>query len=429
MGNSASKKGGGAASAGSAAATSGGAAGGARTIPSVFRDTYSDLPTLQADLRKAGLESSNLIFAIDATKSNEWTGKKSFGGRSLHATAPGELNPYQQVLSIIGETCSAFDEDNILPAYIFGSAGTNDHSLMSLVPGDRPCYGIGQVLQAYSQVIPHVRLAGPTSFAPAIRKAIEITVANGNAYHILIIIADGQITRSCELGAEELSPQEEDTIKAVQEASQYPLSIIVVGVGDGEDGADPWAMMRSLDDRIPGRKVDNLQFVPFNELLAAVQRSCGHLDPASLKKSMECTFALNALMEVPGQYKAFGSLKMMGATGCAPKTTYAPRVRVLDPPVMPTLTLPSAPAPAAAAMPSAPIASPPIAAAGGVGVGAAAGTAAPYAAAPSVMAVSDGKGGTIVILSGGPGAPVAPPPPAAGGGGAVGLRTSSSIHV
>ena len=38
---------------------------------------------------------------------------------------------------------------------------------------------------------------GPTSFAPAIRAAIDVVKASGNQYHILVIIADGQVLTNC----------------------------------------------------------------------------------------------------------------------------------------------------------------------------------------------------------------------------------------
>ncbi len=50
------------------------------------------------------------------------------------------------------------------------------------------------MLDRYTEITPHVQLAGPTSFAPIIYEAISI-VRQSKEYHILVIVADGQVTR------------------------------------------------------------------------------------------------------------------------------------------------------------------------------------------------------------------------------------------
>lgn len=111
-----------------------------------------------------------------------------------------------------------------------------------------------------------------------------------------------------------------------QFCSDYPLSIVLVGVGDG-----PWDMMRQFDDNIPSRAFDNfqvnciavlwkhdtpyflsnmintntaggMQFVNFTQIMSRPI-------PASKK---EAEFALSALMEIPEQFKAAMSLQLLG---------------------------------------------------------------------------------------------------------------------
>ena len=135
---------------------------------------------------------------MDFTKSNEWTGKRTFGGRSLHhlfAANEGRMNPYERAIDVIGRALAPFDDDDLIPVYGFGDGRTNDRKLFGFRSGDAPCRGFGEALRTYRALAPRVRLAGPTSFAPLIRKACEVVAAEEGAYHILLIVADGQVTR------------------------------------------------------------------------------------------------------------------------------------------------------------------------------------------------------------------------------------------
>lgn len=242
-------------------------------------DKYQTIHQLQEGLREAGLESSNLIVGIDFTKSNEWTGQRTFGGKPLHTINPAILNPYQTVISVLGKTLEPFDEDKQIPAFGFGDSTTTDKYVFPFLP-DRPCNGFQEVLSRYNELTPHLQLAGPTSFAPIIKEAISLVKRTGS-YHILVIVADGQVTN------------EKDTINAIVEASRYPLSIILVGVGDG-----PWEKMNEFDDGLPQRKFDNFQFVNFDDIM---RKHDGD----------EVKFALAALMEIPDQYKEIRRLNLL----------------------------------------------------------------------------------------------------------------------
>jgi E3 ubiquitin-protein ligase RGLG len=121
-------------------------------------------------------------------------------------------------------------------------------------------------------------LVGPTNFAPLIYQAMRIA-ASSKCYHILIIIADGQVVN------------EQATRNAIVAASDLPLSIIMVGVGDG-----PWKLQKEFDDHLQKRKFDNYQFVNFEEI------------KAKSRGEPEATFAMHALMEIPQQYKAIRAL-------------------------------------------------------------------------------------------------------------------------
>lgn len=276
---------------------------------SYIADNYKSLDEVVTALREAGLESSNLILGIDFTKSNEWTGKSSFNRRSLHSVGQ-TANPYEQAISIIGRTLSPFDEDNLIPCFGFGDATTHDQHVFSFYPDHRPCHGFEEALARYKEIVPYLKLSGPTSFAPIIDAAIDIVEANNGQYHVLVIIADGQVTRSMDTAPGSLSPQERATVNSIVAASEYPLSIILVGVGDG-----PWDEMKQFDDNIPQRAFDNFQFVNFTKIMS---------ERSEMDKK-ETAFALAALMEIPFQYRATQCLQFR-------ESKRGPRTRPFPPP-------------------------------------------------------------------------------------------------
>jgi E3 ubiquitin-protein ligase RGLG len=189
------------------------------------------------------------------------------------------LNPYQSVISIMGRTLEAFDDDKLIPAYGFGDKTTADRSVFNFNPNGASCQGFEDVLRKYTEIVPRIALAGPTSFAPIIREAIRI-VKQTKSYHILVIVADGQVTNT------------QETVDAIVEASNYPLSILLVGVGDG-----PWDQMNEFDDNLPQRRFDNFQFVDFHTTMVRNDGS-------------EVVFATQAMMEIPDQFKAIRDLNL-----------------------------------------------------------------------------------------------------------------------
>ena len=118
------------------------------------------------------------------------------------------------MITAIGRTLEVFDDDKLIPTFGFGDVTTGDKKCFPFYP-DRSCQGFSEVLSRYTEITPHMKLSGPTNFAPVILKALEL-IQNEGGYHILVIIADGQVT------------QERATKDAIVKASYFPLSIIMV---------------------------------------------------------------------------------------------------------------------------------------------------------------------------------------------------------
>lgn len=251
-------------------------------IPALIPDQYTSFEELTAALRAAGVEKSQLIVGVDFTGSNVNAGARTFGGRSLHDISDcSSPNPYEQALKVIAQALWDFDDDHLIPGYGFGDHTTTNRNVFSFNENDLPCKGLTGCVTQYRKIAETVKLSGPTSFGPLIRQAVH-QVRETNEYHILLIVADGQVSKDCM----------RDTVDAIVEASFYALSIVMVGVGDG-----PWAVMDKFDDELPTRRFDNFQFVDFDTVFTKYP-----------SEKRETAFATHALMEVPDQYRAVHKL-------------------------------------------------------------------------------------------------------------------------
>ncbi|EAY03024.1 hypothetical protein TVAG_143230 [Trichomonas vaginalis G3] len=193
--------------------------------------------------------------------------KEATQPNSLHFINPGSMNQYEQCICSIGEIVCPYDSDQQFAVYGFGGAinGKVDHCFPLTFSAEHPYVpGMMGILDVYRNALRSVQLYGPTYFAPMIQNAAYVARQAFNqsrTYTILMILTDGAINDFRE------------TANAIVAASDAPLSIIIVGVGNADfsamddlDGDDGKGLRNSMGQ--PCRR-DIVQFVPFRKYLGA----------------------------------------------------------------------------------------------------------------------------------------------------------------
>ncbi|TNJ28051.1 Phospholipid-binding Copine Family Protein [Giardia muris] len=216
---------------------------------------YERLDQLIASIRQVGVTRMQMIVGIDYSKSNEWTGERSYGHK-LHDLSVSET-PYEKVIRIMSLVVHEFDEDDIYPVYRFGCVNTRGSSVLPLMypsQEDPHFAGFDGVCTAYRQITPHIRMSGPTTFGPLIAQAIEISKVCPGQMFILLILTDGDVV------------DVELDMKMIAEASTHPIVIVAVGLGDG-----PFEKMDQLANT-PNRRFSNFTFVNFTALESSFVR-------------------------------------------------------------------------------------------------------------------------------------------------------------
>lgn len=97
----------------------------------------------------------------------------------MHTLRSNALNPYQQVISVLCDVLLArLDEDSQIPLYGFGDYKTSNRSVFML-NNEQVCCNKEELMCAYADAAAAVTLSGPTSFAPIINEAIDVTRQTG----------------------------------------------------------------------------------------------------------------------------------------------------------------------------------------------------------------------------------------------------------
>ncbi|KAI3992662.1 hypothetical protein MKX01_007984 [Papaver californicum] len=237
----------------------------------------SNIVSDSISLKAKGLKSVNTILGFCFTQS-KWTEK------SLHYIGD-DPNDYEKVVSIIGRTLTAICGDKFIHCFGFGDATTLDTHVFNFYEDKKPCHGFEEVVERYRQIACQMRLSDLKSFARIVEMATSIASERCDQHHILVIIAEGPVTRSSDTEHGKLSDEEQQTVTAISEASKYPLSIILVGVG--ENNAN---MMKGLESKISHCTFDNFQYVNYTDIMSRVPEC-----------KAEVEFILAATKKLPNQ--------------------------------------------------------------------------------------------------------------------------------
>jgi hypothetical protein len=225
----------------------------------------------------------SLMTAIDYTGSNG----NPADPKSLHYIQGDAPNQYQSALQTIGEILSPYDTDGKIPVWGFGGrlpSGNVSHCFpLNFNDEDPEVDGVKGMLDIYEDAIYKVGLSGPTLFEEIINTATAISMDTGCTQNnqnnsILLILTDGVINDM------------KYTIRSIVNASNQPLSIVIVGIGNADfsqmeelDGDD--ALLESDQGKA---KRDIVQFVPFR---------VHNFNSVNLAKEV--------LYEIPGQFMEF----------------------------------------------------------------------------------------------------------------------------
>lgn len=215
------------------------------------------------------------MVAIDFTASNgSYDAVGTLHYYSEESFRRGHLNSYEKAITLVGNVLEYYDTDKKFPTYGFGAcidnSKTTSHCFaLNRNENDPEVDGIRGILDAYHAIIPQIHFKGPTLFSNVLKKAIQCGCApaltHRNAveiqeekskYLVLLIITDGCIDDF------------DSTTQLIVDGADYPLSILIVGVGNAN--FDKMVFLDGNDERLSyeGKEAsrDIVKFVSLNAI-------------------------------------------------------------------------------------------------------------------------------------------------------------------
>uniref|UniRef100_A0A8C2YH87 Copine-3 n=1 Tax=Coturnix japonica TaxID=93934 RepID=A0A8C2YH87_COTJA len=212
---------------------------------------------------------------------------------SLHYISPDGINEYLIAIWSVGSVVQDYDTDKLFPAFGFGaqvppSWQVSHEFALNFNPNNPYCQGIQGIVDAYRQILPQIRLYGPTNFSPIINHVARFAAHSAqqrtaSQYFVLLIITDGEITDL------------DQTRQAIVNASKLPMSIIIVGVGEADFKAMEFldgdsGVLKSLTGEPAAR--DIVQFVPFRQFRNAPREALSQVVLAEVPKQLVSYYKL-----------------------------------------------------------------------------------------------------------------------------------------
>ncbi len=271
----------------------------------LFINNFQHIPTFLSYIR----EGTEIEFctAIDFTGSNGDPNMAS----SLHHHSTDRPNQYQLAIRAVGPVLEGYDSNQEFPLFGFGAQkyGNVYHSFSMNGDETNPCvHGLAGIEETYLRSLTEAKtshqiygknkstlnhqsfiFSGPTFFSPTIHRVIELARASPQSitqqkYFVLLMITDGVINDT------------DATIEALRIASELPISIIIVGVGNAD-----FSTMDALDgdDGKLGFR-DIVQFVPLRDYLPN-----SHTYTMADAEKIQESVGKALLEEIPYQFLSF----------------------------------------------------------------------------------------------------------------------------